>query len=133
MLTEIIRDDFFEIGTSIDLLYLMGNNTVTSQFTFDHEVSYATLTLQKYYNEHVDDKWLVLCHNNLHRLNVAINNDGPFDQTQLLLLGFESVGYGFRVWDLIDLMIISEENKTHPSEIFDGKKKYLTTIYLRSI
>ena len=102
MLTNIIRDDFFETGVSLDFLYSFFNR---SQSAFENEVKLAKMKLQRYYDEHDDDKWLVLCHNNLHRNNIIRNSDDPFDPTKLLFVDFENVGYGFRAWDLASITI----------------------------
>ena len=94
-----------------------------SPSTFDYEVDFVTFTLQSYYDNHPDDKWLVFCHNDLHGGKIMRNKDDPFDPTKLVFRDFDIAGYGFRIWDLwynmanwnIDL---KEEDI---EDFFDGK------------
>ena len=76
-----------------------------SPSTFDDEVDFVTKTLQSYYDNHADDKWLVMCHNDPHGGNIMRNKDDPFDPTKLELLDFDNAGYGFRIWDLLYNMV----------------------------
>ena len=79
--------------------------TNMSPSTFDDEVDFVTKTLQSYYDDHADDKWLVMCHNDPHGGNIMRNKDDPFDPTKLVLLDFDNAGYGFRIWDLLFNML----------------------------
>ena len=97
ILVSIIEADGFQTGASMDKLYEL---TSMSSSTFDGEVDFVTETLQSYYDDHADDKWLVMCHNDLHGGSIMRNNDDPFDPTKLVLVDFDNAGYGFRIWDL---------------------------------
>ena len=102
ILVSVIENDWLQTGSSLDKLYEL---TKMSPSTFDNEVDFVTKTLQSYYDDHADDKWLVMCHNNLHGNKILRNRDDPFDPTKLVLLDYENAGYGFRIWDLLNHMI----------------------------
>ena len=79
--------------------------TNMSPSTFDDEVDFVTKTLQSYYDDHADDKWLVMCHNDPHGGHIMRNKDDPFDPTKLVLHDYDDAGYGFRIWDLLFNMV----------------------------
>ena len=118
--------------------------TDMSPSTFDNEVDFVTKTLQSYYDNHPDDKWLVMCHNDPHGGNIMRNKDDPFDPTKLVLLDFDNAGYGFRIWDLLYNMVNwnidykGADGETRLikdiDDFFDGKndctKKYIQLVNL---
>ena len=102
ILVSVIENDWLQTGSSLDKLYEL---TKMSPSTFDNEVDFVTKTLQSYYDDHADDKWLVMCHNDPHGGNIMRNKDDPFDPTKLVLHDYDDAGYGFRIWDLLFNMV----------------------------
>ena len=98
MLMDWIESDLFGTGASLEKLYTL---TEMSSSTWYDEIDFVTRTLQEYYDSRTEDKWLVLCHNNLEGKNIMRNTNDPFDPTTLVLVDFDNAGYGFRIWDLL--------------------------------
>ena len=127
ILMDWIESDVLGTGASLDKLQKLTGMTTSTLYA---EHGFVTETLQEYYDSHPEDKWLVLCHNNLEGKNIMRNTNDPFDPTTLVLVDYDNAGYGFRIWDLLYNIVnwhidYSDDDGTRVvqdiEDFFDGK------------
>lgn len=65
------------------------------------EILFTERTLQDYYD--ANPETAVFCHNNLDSGSIIQNKNKTYG-TNVVLVGYEQAGYGFRMWDIIYLI-----------------------------
>jgi len=85
---------------SYDDLYEWSNITKRG---FEDEIDFVHDTLQEYYDENPmfagNQNKGALCHNDPHRGNIMIGKD--YDPETLILVDYDNVAYGYRIFDLL--------------------------------